>query len=217
MKKSLYLVVLVFLILSGSCTKSKSRSWIVGEITVVDEESNKPVKARFELEYYERSLLGSEEKSLELGVTDDHGFFQFEEEMNRKNDGYKLNVFGGLGYCPYGYYMVARVVDLGKRSKNQITVELPRFYYAKTILHNQSCYDETDSVWIKWPLRDSLSKHAYAGCIENELLPSAYKLNTYSDKYVEFTTVSKKNNHWDTIVHGVTLTHLIENEIVLNY
>ncbi|NOQ72272.1 MAG: hypothetical protein GQ574_09740 [Crocinitomix sp.] len=208
------LLIIVFSLIAISCSKAKSPKWITGEFNIIDSETKEPVEADLKLRYYEGSLLGSWETVEEIGSTDENGYFELKQKVNRRDQQFKLEVFAKGWYGYYGHYGPAAIKEISEYGKNEYTIEVAPIYAYKLTFNNISCYDGTDSVWVTRADFPDLPR-VYTGCLLDYSAGDGYaSVNTSS---TSLTTVSKKNGIYETIVHPLTLTQGVDNEFVINY
>lgn len=213
--KQILLVLTILPLIHLSCSKAKSDRWLVGDIQLVDADTQEPITGRLDLSYYEFSTFGSEAAEKELGFTDDEGHFEIKYKSGTKEKNFQLLVYPeGPYYLPNWMGGPVKTVELNKNGKNELTIELTKVITTSITLNNASCFDETDSVWIRFPNVETFGSTAYTGCLNDSLLDYSY--GTY-DQNVQFATVSKKNSIYDTLYHDFTLSKDAENNVVINY
>ena len=205
--------LLCFLVLI-SCKKHSSR-WLTGDIHVVDAVSGEPVRALIELEYYEGFLFGSEEAIKELGYTDDDGYYELEEPVGRKDKAFKINVHavGPYGIPDWFEPDASRSISNGKH--NVITLEVKPVYLLNFNLTNVSCYDDTDSMWLKKSTHSGFGT-VFVGCLTDSLMEKRDHIYWADSDTMSMRTISKKNGAFDTLIHQFDLVKGY-NTFDLNY
>lgn len=89
-----------------------------------------------------------------------------ELEVNRKNQGYKLNIYPAKqGYSMPGSPSPTRVIPLSHPGKNFKVVALSQGYLFRPSIKNINCHNEQDSMW----LNSLPDEHAYTGCTDIDL------------------------------------------------
>lgn len=214
MKLHSRLLILMFSLIAISCSKDKSNRWITGKFNIVDSKTKNPVQADFKLRYYEGSILGSWETVEDIGSTDENGYFEFQQKINKRDQQFKLEVFAKGWYGTYDYFGPDATRELSKRSANILNIEVSPIYAYKLTFNNIGCYDETDSLWVSQTF-PPYSEQVFTGCLDNYTSGDVY--NSGSSATITMMTVSKKNGIYDTILHPLSLTEGIENEFVFNY
>lgn len=205
----------MFILSVSSCTKAKNPRWLVGDINFVDAVTKAPVVAKLELSYYAYSAFGSEKETKSLGLTDDDGFYTLHEKFGRNDRYFELIVYAkGYYGLPYADF-ADKIIELSTTSKNDLTIEIEPVLLSHVFVSNTDCYNETDSLWVKFPHLEQFSPTVHTGCLDHVPITGDYFWGW--DQDVEFTTISKRDGVYDTLVHPIHLEYHTINEIHLNY
>jgi hypothetical protein len=199
MKKSfIFLLVCLFIF---SCSKEKSKKWIVFDVHVKNKVNLEPVPATFELVYYTNGLLGEDHKTYQAIGSSATGELKGEYSVPRSSYSHELIVKSPVNAIPGLIYTGGRPVS--KKAINEMDILLNPTYIYSLNFQNVNCFDETDSLWFTGDDHDVYSDKAWlvnVGC--NDFFSnSGWKL----DSLLVLNYVVKKN--------GVKTEHTITETI----
>lgn len=211
---------LVFAILFfSSCSKEKSSQWMVIDLSIINGITGLPVNTYVEFEYWDGGtpFLGqSHQYTIELGPTTG-GKLKTEFKIGRRYHDMVLKLFVGGIYT--GGFTTHWEYKLSATSNNKIfLVWTPICYATKINLTNESCFDETDSLWVQ-RMKDGLDygeKLIYTGCIENKSYPYESFLFV-KETSLNLKLITKKNEVLDSFLVNIPMEHGKVNTDTINF
>ena len=208
-----FIVTCFLLIGLPSCSKEKSRKWLVVDLFVKNELTQLSVKTRVELQYVEPAFaFGSVTKKVDLGYTSEDGQMKIEQEVSRRAGGFILNLYAPGYTCPT-YEVLPAHIEKGftMKKKNVKHIYLkPRYYYRLESIKNINCFNSQDSMWING------SSYAYAGCTDQSYqvfgeLPICLETpNFHLDLKIKRNEVITYESRDFILSHGITTDIKIE-------
>jgi hypothetical protein len=216
MKKS---VLYLFLILSTlSCSKEKSKKWLVIDINMTSATTGQPVDASFELWYRQGTALPLGEDQLvweQLGSSTNGKFYR-EIELNKRVHSIELT-----SRVPFAYggsppsWPGGPTYNLSMQSANTYNVVLdPAWYETELKLSNLNCFDDTDTTWLKierfgnW----SSGEEPMLGCFTDSIIsPNGIVYTPHG--LLHLRLITKRNGVLDSTEYTYTLEHETTNDI----
>lgn len=212
------LLLLIFII---GCAKRKSQTLNL-DLTVVESETMEHLKANVCLFYkIQLSNGGVSDKEILIGVTDENGRLVIKRKIEKGAYDTRIVVKGGQYYsAPFNDISIVQAVSLD--SKQVKVLKIKPYYYCLINLKNTSCYNQTDSAWIKIPfiLIGNDYKRTAIGCADtNYYYPGS--MNSYSlwstEKDIVAKVTTKKNNTIDSFQVSINLQKNSVNPTIIEY
>jgi len=211
--KSLFLLLILISFQIGGCQKYKRSNWIVADITLLDYYTHEPIEASVNYNYSKSYYGGTlEDNSINVGETNENGFFKFERKLERHEYAKNLS-FGSSNYMPPNTD-IEEGIEIYSGSENKATVYLKGYYKFKLHVQNINCTGSTDSVFIKFGNVPEVIK---TGCQDN-LYTGSYNFFSYlREPNPTFRVISKKNGVIDTSYQQVNLSLSTINTVYVTY
>lgn len=208
--------VLFFLLALSSCSKEKSKRWMVIDLTITSSLTGNPINAQVEIERTVGSYIPMGEdqpKREKLGVTKG-GHYYYELPISSKDYNWELILLKGGWYVGGSFYMDSRI-SLNPSKKNVLEVVWTPTHYLTTLkLNNSDCHDDADSLWVSYLSPYSgeyINEKIFEGCVDNV----QYLLN--NDRYL-WSPGATSTFKYRSIKNGIetsgALTFDLEPEIV---
>ncbi len=201
-----------------SCSKEKSKKWLVIDITMSSASTGLPVDGSFELWYRQGTALPLGEDQLvyrNLGQSS-NGVFRKEIQLNKRV--HSLELVSTLPFAYGGtppYWPGGRTYQLSMSSKNSFNVILePLWYETELKMSNLNCFDQTDSVWIKiyrqynW----STPSEALTGCFSDSIVSPTGTVYTTNGQ-LKTRVITKRNGVVDSSDYTFPLEHETLNHV----
>lgn len=228
--KYLFHVLLATIFILSSCSKEKSKKWVILNLNVVSAKTGLPVESMVWIQYTYQANTGPNyppqylTEKIQLGSTVD-GKLHAEvdvstipEKLQLKVAPYDHEIYIQLPHLKY-FYTWSKELD--RTETNDITARLtPAYYRYKPYLHNTSCYNETDSLWLYVSHDDNFDRllpHVFTGCTDGYVDEVMFKSVFKESAKTNFKMVTKKNGILDSTITTQFLEHEIINEFTLEY
>ena len=200
----LYLSFFYISILLLSCKKNNKNS-ITIDVNLESLNSSTQVEAHLYVEYQKNDDHHISYSQLEVGWTENGKYSNKIDIPSNAHVGRVVMAYGPQFYEQYYFHVGDHVI---------INEKLEVFYQTNLQLKNINCYDQTDSVWIKYAVNDT-TPYIFKGCIDTSFNAHIVTFNPLT-LYIK----SKKNGVINTFTQTYNLTytpHLIPNYLTVEY
>lgn len=226
--KYLFYTLLASIFIFTSCSKEKSKKWVILDLNVISTKTGLPVESTVWVEYYYQAQTGASAtpqehtETISLGTTVD-GKLYTEVDVSETPEKLYIKVYPNDSEIYPDYPLLKPIwsQELNRTETNTITAEItPNYYRYKPYLHNTSCYNETDTLWLYANHEDNfenITPQIFTGCTDGYVDETMFR-NTYmkgGETYFKLRT--KKNGVVNSTTIMKTLEHEIINDFTLEY
>lgn len=189
-----------------------SKSWIVGEVEVVDALTGNPLQVDVDIQYHVLPHLGQAvETTHSMQSTDANGKSKFEHRCGRRIAGPKLRIRNPWYYESPSTSSTYTTRDLSRTSCNDLKIELEPLYPFLLRVVNSNCFGPDDTLWIN----DGYVREAY-GCADTTFGNSIFT-RIHSVNEINFNITTKKNGILNSYSETFQLLPAQIKQITINY
>ena len=225
MKPNILLITL-FSLCVLSCSKEKSKNWVIIDFEILNTESSLPEEVNLYVGYpyvHHPDIHYPPEhkvKKIKIGKTINGVFYKevnVESLSKKKSLVLYIESVKLLENTLFNYY-ADQQVSLNRKKVNTVKTSLkPDFYQINPTIITENCFDQTDTSWIEYAINEKFDNYPlfiFTGCINNLMLDSS-KYHFRDQIYFKIKT--KRNGVLDSLIIQKTLEPYIINEFDIVY
>ena len=216
-------LLLTFSILFLSCSKEKSRRWMVADITVLDYYTHEPIIYTAVMTYTDGSGFQATHELDSLGNSDTNGHLKVEDRTSRHQIGFNLELHSlSSATAMYSPWLVVHLGGLLYETKldikeaNKMTVYLKPYRTFKIHINNSNCSGSTDSLWINFPNGEYKQSFLFTGC-QDSIYGNDDFFNLTQEPTINVHIKSKKNGVVNISDQTFNLTPGFNNMVEIDY